>query len=96
MPKPHVMTCDQSGIKSPRKLGRHGGQLWKTVMNEYQIDDAGGLEMLASACQALDRAERCREAIDDEEETTRRHRGLTAGVARDMLLTYDLAIRELG
>jgi hypothetical protein len=34
-----VVTDQQPAVKPPRKLGRHGGQLWKTVMNEYQIDD---------------------------------------------------------
>src|SRR5262245_17010011 len=90
MPKLHVMTADQSGIKSPRKLGRHGGQLWKTVMHEYQIDDAGGLEMLASACQALDRAERCREAIDDDGEMIR----IKGGHREHPLLKHELASRS--
>jgi len=59
-----VVTDQQPTIKPPRKLGRHGGRLWKTVMNEYQIDDAGGSEMLALACEQLDRAQECREQID--------------------------------
>ena len=33
-------------------------------MREYAIEDAGGIEMLAQACQALDRAEALREEID--------------------------------
>jgi hypothetical protein len=47
----------------PRKLGQHGGSLWKAVIGEYQIADSGGLAMLAQACIALDRAEQCREQI---------------------------------
>jgi len=90
MSKPHVLTCNQSGIKSPRKLGRYGGQLWKTVMNEYQIDDAGGVEMLASACQALDRAERCREAIDDDGVMIR----IKGGHREHPLLKHELAARS--
>src|SRR5215203_466287 len=43
----------------PRNLGRHGLNLWRTIMTEYEIDDGGGREMLAQACVALDRAEEC-------------------------------------
>ena len=54
-----VITGGQPAVKP-----RHGGQLWRQVINEYEIDDAAGLEMLALACQQLDRAEECREQID--------------------------------
>ena len=60
-------------------------------MREYEIDDAGGLEMLASACQALDRAERCREAIDDEGEMIRTK---AAGPRDHPLLKHELAARS--
>jgi len=48
----------------PRKLGEHGLALWRSVMAEYAIQDAGGVEMLCQACQALDRAEALREQIE--------------------------------
>jgi hypothetical protein len=41
----------------PRKLGRHGTSLWNAVMTEYHIEDAGGIELLAQACAAVDRVE---------------------------------------
>jgi hypothetical protein len=50
----------------PRKLGAHGGALWRAVMAEYQIEDSAGLAMLAQACIALDRAEQCRAAIEKD------------------------------
>jgi hypothetical protein len=59
MSKLHVMTGDEPAAKPPRKLGRYGADLWRKVMAEYEISDAGGLELLASASAALDRAERC-------------------------------------
>ena len=59
-----VITGERPAAKPPRKLGRHGADLWRKVMREYEIDDAAGLEMLALACQQLDRAEECREQID--------------------------------
>src|SRR5262245_12698260 len=48
----------------PRPLGKHGMGLWSRIMDQYDIDDAGGAELLCLACQALDRAEACREQID--------------------------------
>ena len=41
----------------PRKLGEHGAALWSRVHGEYNISDAGGTELLAQACAAVDRAE---------------------------------------
>jgi hypothetical protein len=40
-------------------------------MSEYQIEDCGGLEMLAQACQALDRAEGLRGEIERDGEVLR-------------------------
>jgi hypothetical protein len=41
----------------PRALRVHGRTLWDAVMSEYQIDDIGGIEVLAQICAAVDRAE---------------------------------------
>ena len=48
---------DATGIKPPRPLGQHGMALWHSVMKQYSICDVGGVELLAQAAQALDRAE---------------------------------------
>ena len=48
----------------PRPLGRDGMGLWRRVHADYQIEDVGGLEMLAQACAAVDRAEGCRQMVD--------------------------------
>jgi len=89
MAKLRVVTGDVSGTKSNRKLGKHGSILWRDVMAEYQIEDVGGLELLASACQQLDRAERCRETIDRDGEMVR---GKT-GPREHPLLRNELASR---
>jgi len=47
----------------PRPLGADGTALWNRVMSEYRIEDAGGIELLAQACAALDRAEALSAAI---------------------------------
>jgi hypothetical protein len=40
-----------------RKLGEHGRNLWKSITDEYQVEDAGGVETLLQICTALDTAE---------------------------------------
>ena len=52
----------------PRKLGQHGMALWKAVTSEYQVEDAGGIELLFQACQAADRAEALAEQISRDGE----------------------------
>ena len=37
----------------PRTLGTDGLALWQRVQTEYLIRDAGGMEVLCLACQAL-------------------------------------------
>jgi hypothetical protein len=58
-------------------------------MSEYDIADTGGREMLAQACQALDRAEACAEAI--------RHDGVVlrskAGIKDHPAIKHELANR---
>jgi hypothetical protein len=89
MPKLRVVSGDQTGNKPTRKLGRHGGQLWKNVMDEYQIEDVGGVELLVSACAALDRAEACRATIDRDGEMIRSK----VGPREHPLLRHELASR---
>jgi hypothetical protein len=52
-----------TGSPPPWPLGLHGLALWNRVMAEYGIRDTGGLEILAQACAAEDRAEALAEAI---------------------------------
>lgn len=60
----------------PRPLGQHGMAFWRAVHAEYGVEDAGGLEILAQACQAIDRAESCAAKIAKEGETMRLKAGL--------------------
>jgi hypothetical protein len=63
--KPPLTVIDptSSAIEPPRKLGNHGLNLWNSVQNAYRIDDVGGIELLALACQTLDRVESLSEQI---------------------------------
>jgi hypothetical protein len=59
-------------------------------MVEYEVADAAGLEMLCSACAALDRAEACRATIDRDGEIIRSK----AGPREHPLLKHELAARS--
>ena len=41
------------------------------MQGEYQILDAGGVELLLQACEALDRVQSCRQRISEDGEATR-------------------------
>jgi len=58
-----IVSGETVGILPPRKLGPHGTNLWNRVQGEYGIKDTGGIELLAQACAALDRAESLAAAI---------------------------------
>jgi hypothetical protein len=49
-----------------RQLGRTGRDLWSRVHREFKLSDAGSLETLQQACEALDRAQALREQIDND------------------------------
>ena len=55
----------------PRSLGDQGLSLWNRITSEYRIEDCGGIELLAQACQALDRAETLRSEIERDGEVLR-------------------------
>jgi hypothetical protein len=70
MPRPplSIVDRDPSLPRPPRKLGRHGMALWRTVQTEYAIEDPGGLELLLQACAAVDRLEALGERINADGE----------------------------
>jgi hypothetical protein len=77
------------GPKPPRPLGEHGLSLWNRVQSEYGIRDVGGIEMLAAACAAIERAERLRAVIDEEGEVI-----VVRGIPREHpALKHELAAR---
>jgi len=89
MPTKLTVIDGQTAGKPIRKLGKHGATLWRNVRNEFEINDAGGLEMLSPACQHLDRAEACRMAIDRDGEMIRGKNGMR----EHPLLRHELAAR---
>src|SRR5688572_18548465 len=79
-----------SGSQPPRKLGEHGLKLWKSIQAEYNITDTGGVELLAQAAAALDRAEALAERINADGETISTSRG---GLRSHPCLKDELASR---
>jgi hypothetical protein len=87
---PLKLVTSTASIPAPmRTLGRYGRALWDKVMIEYEFSDIGGLEMLAQACQALDRAENLRLEIDRDGEVIRTR----SGVKDHPALKHELANR---
>lgn len=71
-----LVTAEAAPTNPPRKLGQHGMKLWGFVHGHYEIVDAGGVELLTLACQALDRAESCAAQIAKDGEVIRTKTGL--------------------
>jgi hypothetical protein len=72
MPKKTSLSLVSSLVRKvpepPPELGKYGRALWHSVMGQYDIVDAGGWETLRQACCACDRAEACRQIIDEQGE----------------------------
>jgi hypothetical protein len=62
--------------KPPASLGNAGATLWRSIMAEYDIPDAGGQTLLEQAASAYDRAERLRIEIDRDGEIIRTRTGM--------------------
>jgi hypothetical protein len=62
--------------KPPANLGDAGVSLWRSIMAEYDISDAGGQALLEQAATAYDRAERLRVEINRDGEIVRTRTGM--------------------
>jgi hypothetical protein len=70
-----VVNLPSSPPKPPANLGPAGAGLWRSIMSEYDVSDAGGQAMLEQAAFAYDRAERLRAQIDEDGEIIRGRTG---------------------
>lgn len=59
-----VSSPTASGPQPPKRLGEYGRALWDRVQREYEIADAGGVELLAQLCAAEDRAAELAASVD--------------------------------
>lgn len=69
------MKLASSTPRPPRHLGKPGRALWRSIQDDFGIDDASGLALLTAACEARDRAELAREQIAAEGMTFRDSKG---------------------
>jgi hypothetical protein len=96
--KPPLSVADSAaiGIAPPRPLGETGRALWGSVQRIYQIDDAGGIELLAQACEASDRVAALAERINADGEVVQTRTGPKAHPAlRDELAGRAFICRTL-
>jgi hypothetical protein len=84
-----VSATEALTTRPPRKLGDHGMSLWSMIMNEYNIDDRGSIEILVQLCLSLDRAEECAQQINEEGPTIM----TKGGMKEHPLLKCELANR---
>lgn len=52
--------------RAPKNLGKTGRKFWKSVLMEFEFEKSHDYELLAQACECIDRMEQCREAIDHD------------------------------
>jgi hypothetical protein len=86
-----------TAISPPRALGVHGKALWDRIQGEYRVEDTGGVELLAQACQALDRAEALAAAIARDGEVIHTRTGVprTHPAVKDELGLRAFIVRTL-
>jgi hypothetical protein len=88
--KLHVVNTERTTAKPVRKLGRHGLDLWRSIMSEYAIVDSGGVEMLMQACEGADRLQEITESIARDGVMLRTKTGLK----ENPLLKAEIALRS--
>ena len=87
---------DATTPEPPRALDAAGTQLWQRIQAEFSIRDAGGIELLCLAAQALDRAESLSACIAEQGEVVASKAGLRAHPAlRDEIANRALVARLL-
>ncbi len=73
--KPGLSLVSKTIPDPPVTLGRTGADLWARVQSEYAIVDSGGVELLAQACLAADRAQRLADQITADGEIVHTRNG---------------------
>jgi hypothetical protein len=84
---------DASAVTSlapPATLAKPGASLWRSIMTEYDIRDAGGLEILRQACEAADRVREFARVIERDGPMVR----TKAGPKDHPLLKHELMARS--
>jgi hypothetical protein len=91
-PSPVVLLRPTVPPEPPSQLGLPGAELWRSILAEWVIDDAGSLAVLLEACVARDTAERLRQSISETGDVIGTGNG---GTKANPLLTVELNARGL-
>ena len=51
--------------KAPKHLKKHGALLYRDIAAEFEITDSGGIALLTTACECLDRLRSAQAAVDE-------------------------------
>ena len=95
-PQLAVVNMARKVPEPPPELGEYGRSLWTSVLQQYDVGDAGGLETLRQACCACDRAEACRKIIDADGELLRTKSGVRSHpLLRDELQNRSLTLKAI-
>lgn len=86
--------------KPPGDLSADAKKLWSRLFNDYALDDAAGMLLLQSACEAYDRLQEARKQLAKEGSVIRDRWGQpkphpAAGVERDARTQMHSALRLL-
>jgi hypothetical protein len=91
-----VVRSEPTATQPPYTLGRHGRSLWDRVQAEYDVTDAGGIEMLAQACAGVDIATKLQEEIERDGAVIRVRGSVRAHPAvKDLIATRAFIVRTL-
>ena len=90
-----------SGPRPPTQLSREARSLWRRLVADYGIEDAGGCAILQQACEALDRLRQAQGAIAEDGPVLRDRFGQAKPhpmltTERDSRSAFLQAIRALG
>jgi hypothetical protein len=79
---------DPDAIETPDGLEAAGQTLWRQVMQEYDVSDIGGRQMLFEICAATDMVARLRKRIDADGEILKGKGGVREHPALKMELQF--------
>lgn len=85
---------------APKHLSTEARKMWARLTADYVLDDAGGMLLLQSACEAYDRLQEARRLIDKEGAVQRDRWGQAkphpaCGIERDARTQMHSALRLL-
>ena len=85
---------------APKHLKDSGRAFWKSIIAEYQIEDAAGQSLLARACECLDRLRQAQADIERDGATVLDRYGSpkahpATGIEKDSRNGFFAALRQL-